>query len=317
MLWTLLSIDEEDYCTDCHRELDKLFRINGKSLSMHGDVLTKTAEESIHCKVCQRTVVEGQEYFIVSVPEDKLEELADLISADIGGCEHCEGNERAHFVHIFNDDPHDTSSRMSLDDALSGMSVSEYLYDKGVPEEHIERFAWLIKCGCGYGRENEHSSHNPDGGIFTLEDYLYTRKDIGNFWGFDVENFLSFAQQYGIDLSFEDMFNFREHLLAYPMLAYQHETGIKIYQALKALFEAGMFVTVPINTTMFRGRTRKKDMTRPYTQDELWAPPIGKPQHGRYNTIGVPVLYVTDSDTALPYEVHPSPDELIDVVEFQ
>jgi len=48
----------------------------------------------------------------------------------------------------------------------------------------------------------------------------------------------------------------------------------------------------------------------------MWAPPEGLPGHGRFNSIGVPVLYLTDKIEAVPYEVHPGHDQVLDVAEF-
>lgn len=49
----------------------------------------------------------------------------------------------------------------------------------------------------------------------------------------------------------------------------------------------------------------------------MWAPPVGKFNHGRYNAIGVPVLYLTDDIGAVSYEIHAADDEMIDIAEFK
>ncbi|MEK3705737.1 RES domain-containing protein [Paenibacillus sp. FSL R7-0198] len=70
-------------------------------------------------------------------------------------------------------------------------------------------------------------------------------------------------------------------------------------------------------SSLYRGRTRKKDSKEAYNKDGMWSPPAGKPQHGRFNAIGVPVLYVTNDSQAIPYEVNPSHEDVIDIAEFK
>jgi hypothetical protein len=120
-------------------------------------------EELLSCDNCSIKIVENEVYYYVNIEEELLEEVADIISKDIGGCEFCEGVERGVFVHSFNNDPFDKSSRIDFD-VVREMTVSDYLYDQGVPENFHELFARLIVCPCGYGRQSMHPKHNPTGG---------------------------------------------------------------------------------------------------------------------------------------------------------
>lgn len=300
----------EIFCQKCYRSLLELYNVQKLSITSVGE--ETTCEDPISCDVCNSEINEGSSYYLVY--ESNLIQVADIISKDIEGCEHCEGNERYGMVAAFNNDPFDPTSRM---ESPSGIRAYEFLYDQGVPEELISRFIPLIRCSCGYGGESMDPKNNPEGGLFDEDTEVYTRQDINDFWGIDVENFLEFAQQYGIDLTFDDFTSFRQHLIVYPLLAFQHPAGQKIFETIKMHYDKSDFVQLHIKTMLYRGRTRKKDSGKPYVDKEMWSPPEGLPQHGRFNTVGVSVLYVTDRLDGLPFEIHPSPDEYLDVAVFE
>lgn len=272
------------------------------------------AVETICCSCCNEEIKEGEDYYLFTVEDEIIDDIADRGGQYIGGCEHCEGEERWNLVNAYNNDPHDKSSRM---DAPGGISVSEYLYDREVPEELFPLLCSHIQCRCSYGRESGHSD-DPYGGIFELDDEIYTKRDIADYWGFQYEAFCEFTQQYEETIEVEALHEFRKHLSFYPMLALEHETGRAIYRTLKKHFEAKGY-TVLTNGVgkLYRGRTRKRDNEVKLTKEQMWAPPAGLPQHGRYNCVGVPVLYVTDHLEGIPYEIHPNHEDIIDVGEFQ
>lgn len=308
-------------CSSCGRVLYEFLKSKGYNVLQNGTMMQENcctdAEEQLTCDNCSIDILENDIYYVVNIEDELLAEVADIISEDIGGCEHCEGNERGYFVHKFNNDPFDRSSRIDFDDVRE-MNVSEYLYDQGVPEEFHELFARFIVCPCGYGRHPMHPKHNPNGGIFELHDDIYTKQGIAEFWGFDNLAFCKFAQNYGETFTVDDLLDFREFLIKYPMLAYKHPTGQAIYNVLLKHFEAKDYTILkPGHISFYRGRTRKKDSNGAYTKEQMWSPPLGEPHHGRFNTVGVPVLYVCDHLEAVPYEINPSHEDVVDIAEFE
>lgn len=303
------------FCNTCFDFLEEA----AKALDITSDDLGTEIElgESTICDICNSEVSQDGQAFLVS--QDILVYMANILSEDIAGCQYCEGGRRWSIVNAYNNDPFDKSSRMD-ESVTEGTSVSEYLQENGVPYELVQLFSELVVCRCGYGREEAHHRHNPDGGVFDADDDLFTQGSIDDFWGFegfDIPEFLEFTEQYGIDLSTDDFKDFRDHLIQYPMLGSEHETGKKILEALKEHFKENNYVALQTSTRLYRGRTRKRDSQGPYSVDGMWSPPSGLPQHGRFNTIGVPVLYVTDKLDGLPFEVHPASDDLLDVAEFE
>lgn len=309
--------DNTCLCSNCHDHLHELFEAKGFNLEAVASVEYKeheADEQTLQCDNCNAEIEIGEDYHIITMAQSTLEDVADILSEDIAGCFQCEGDELARFAHSFNKDPYDSESRIELS---LGTEVSEYLSSRDVPDEFIDLFSKLIVCQkCGYGGEPRHHSDNPDGGVFEQYDEIYTKRDIANFWGYEYAEFMEFARKYGFDLSHEHLIDFQDHLMAYPMLGYLHPTGQLVYNLLKNHFDNKDYCVLNQKTKLFRGRTRKKDTSRPYKKNELWSPPEGNSSHGRFNTVGVPVLYVSDCLDGIPYEVPPAHDELLDIIEY-
>ncbi|WP_138752790.1 RES domain-containing protein [Paenibacillus sinopodophylli] len=300
------------FCPECYDYLKEA--ANDIKFPLEALGMDMVHDDSVDCDICNSEILQEAESYLV--PEHVLENMGDTLSEDIGGCQHCEGDRRSAMVNAYNNDPFDRTSRMD-ESITTGTSVSYHLQENGVPFELVDLFAKLIVCRCGYGRDRYSHKHNPDGGIFEPEDDIFTQSSIADFWGFDIPEFLEFTEQYGIDLSTDDFIDFRDHLIHYPMLGTEHETGKKILEALRIHFDQNKYVPLCASSILFRGRTRKKDSQKPYSVDGMWSPPPGLPQHGRFNTIGVPVLYVTNKLDGLPFEVHPASDDLLDIAEFE
>jgi hypothetical protein len=49
----------------------------------------------------------------------------------------------------------------------------------------------------------------------------------------------------------------------------------------------------------------------------MWSPPEGEAKHGRYNSVGVSTLYCCDKIEGIPEELHPLPDEAIDIARIR
>jgi hypothetical protein len=182
-----------------------------------------------------------------------------------------------------------------------------------VPDVLVPIFVRLIKCRCGYGRHAS-DGNNPNAGIFDEQDDLYTNQEVENMFGFEVEAFSEIAEKYEESISEKDLFDFRDVIRTQPMLAFRKKTGAAIYNVLKKHYDAGGYDLLKASEVkLFRGRTRAVDSSKAYTVEELWTAPLGKSSHGRYNFIGVPVLYVTNQERVIPYEINPSNDQLIDI----
>nr|WP_278046245.1 RES family NAD+ phosphorylase [Clostridium beijerinckii] len=100
------------------------------------------------------------------------------------------------------------------------------------------------------------------------------------------------------------------------MLGFKHDTGKKIYDLLNNIYNNIECEILNSESILYRGRTRKED--RPAFKDnEMWNPPDGITSHGRYNQIGISVLYCSTKQKVLPYEIHAGLDDIVEIVKFK
>lgn len=315
-IFAITELNDTTLCYNCGELVIDFAKKHGHDLISDQEdcnEIKHTDIDSLACDCCKCEIKQKDNYFMLTMEEDVLINIADQIGKDIAGCTNCEGDERSHLVHLYNSDPFDTSSRM---DQPEGISVGEYLYDQGVPDELHDLMCNYIQCPCGHGRDSwDHDNMN--GGTFEMYEDIYTKSDVATFWGYDYEEFCAFSEQYGETIEIEALREFKVYLSKYPMMAFRHEVGQAIYRTLEKHFEAkGYSILTQRVGILYRGRTRKRDTGVVLTKEQMWSPPPGLPQHGRYNCVGVPVLYVCDSLEAIPHEIHPTHEDVIDVGEF-
>ncbi|RIE05110.1 RES domain-containing protein [Cohnella faecalis] len=85
-----------------------------------------------------------------------------------------------------------------------------------------------------------------------------------------------------------------------------------MFAAIQRQFEEGSYYSLAAGSELFRGRARNKDGAE-FSAHDFWAPPDGAASHGRYNSIGVSVLYCCSDKQSVPYEIHPSHEQAIDI----
>lgn len=291
----LTDLGDRAVCTSCAEGILNFFEEVWKPITLYERFVqnhTATTAGEACCAICNHQMSENEEFYRLSVEEQFLIPIADKLSEDIGGCEHCNGNEDSYH------------------------QAGEYLSVNGVPDSLIPLFLSLLKCPCGFGRNHagRKDSHRE---VFTKYCSLYTKQEVDSLYRFDAKEFSEFAEQYGERISAEDLEGFRQILRTNPMLAYHHSTGIAIYNVLKEHFDHGHVRIISAGQMdLYRGRTRPTDSENPFSIRDLWTAPTGKSSHGRYNFIGVPVLYLADSKNAIPYEINPAHDQLIDIATF-
>ncbi|NGY80214.1 RES domain-containing protein (plasmid) [Bacillus megaterium] len=55
----------------------------------------------------------------------------------------------------------------------------------------------------------------------------------------------------------------------------------------------------------------------PFIAEELWNPPIGFPQQGRFNPPGVTNLYLASEREVVLKEISPQKNDIVDIAEFE
>ncbi|WP_218781275.1 hypothetical protein [Bacillus sp. EB106-08-02-XG196] len=183
-----------------------------------------------------------------------MSEVGELISSEIKGCFNYEGQEMDHYIYAFNKGE-DADEQISKN---VGMSVEEFLYDNGIPEELHQEMTKLLQCQkWRYGKEEAHPKHNPDGGIFELDDEVYSQAEIDHFWGLGYEWFSEFSELYDTQLSKSDLADFRDYLIKFPILAFNNLVGQKIYMVLKSHYKEKDFITLIKNNSFIEVEREK------------------------------------------------------------
>jgi len=316
------TLEDTTLCEKCLEIVLDFFRSNDFDPLIKSEESFEEINESnndLSCDCCKVKISIDQSYGIITINDDVIETIISNLGEDVGGCEYCEGNERGYLVNAYNNDPFDTSSRMEHPEG--NMSVGEYLSWKGVPDELTKMMSSYFSCpSCGRGGKT--IRFDPDQGTFNEWTDLYTKDEVNRFWGsgddFNYYSFSQFLKNCGEIVFQDDFVEFKDHLSMHPMLGYLHPTGKAIYNALKTHFHRQEYSTIATGKgSLYRGRCRAIDSSRKYKPSEMWSPPEGLPGHGRFNSIGVPVLYVTDRVDAIPYEIHPNHENVVDIAKIK
>ncbi|MDR0557269.1 MAG: RES domain-containing protein, partial [Treponema sp.] len=108
----------------------------------------------------------------------------------------------------------------------------------------------------------------------------------------------------------EEVTEFISFISQYPYLAYHHKTGQQILTELENL--ASNVLEEISDVVLYRGRLWTDKQGMDYTTSEMWQPPFGIPEMGRFNPVGASYLYLSDSeqtavselkDTGRPYSI--------------
>jgi hypothetical protein len=275
--------------------------------------------EKLICDHCGE-LLETKDYYFDSAEDmedfegNTIEAIAEILSTDIEFCSYCDGQQLEDYVNAINGELDADETERDYD----GIDAHNFLSSYEIPDKYCEAILGKLKCSsCGHGGDIYHPKHNPDGGPFSVEDRFYTKEEIEHFYGVDYDSFSFLGESYDIELCKNDFISFQEYLYESPLLAYRHGTGSKIFDLLNHIYNDNHAVvfTIPSGTTIYRGRTRKKDAIK-FSREKLWNPPAGESSHGRYNLVGISVLYCCENIEGIPYEIHPIHDEIVDIGEF-
>ncbi|MBS4539652.1 HNH endonuclease [Clostridium sp. D2Q-11] len=195
---------------------------------------------------------------------------------------------------------------------------------RGKELPYIREKLLLKKSGCdicGFQPKNKQilelhqvKSHEKSD-VYNTGDYLLVCPNCHKKIHIDTEGLNRLGDEFDIEFKENEVEDFIEHIYYNPMVAYKHIIGEKIYNLLKKCYKKNYFETVQPSMKLYRGRKRKK-YERQYSKKQLWSPPSGLASHGRYNSVGVSVLYCSDLKDSIPYEIHPQVGDIIDIGEF-
>ncbi|GED33506.1 RES family NAD+ phosphorylase [Brevibacillus centrosporus] len=244
--------------------------------------------EDLKCPACEEPLELGDALYIrEDVARTIATELAEFISEGIGECENCDSGMITY--------------TQRHGDSFDLLTVVDLQAEYDVPDDLWDLTSERIRCSCGH----ELYSDSP----FTTKD------EVARWSGEDQEVAQFMIETFGI--STKEAQRFIKHLMRYPMIGMEHEVGKKILETIRSRKMDGIMVIDQLQTF---SRSRKRNLIQrhvPFIDSELWAPPEGVPVHGRYNPIGVPVLYLGDSIKTCLAETHVKSGEVAEVATFQ
>ncbi|MFD2924483.1 RES domain-containing protein [Halobacillus naozhouensis] len=268
------------------------------------------------CDLCDSDF-EIEEYFADSIADYEqfidicAETIGEFLSTKVEKCNKCSDGE---IIESF----HWAMNKEDGTDNYTGTTFYDFIGDYGISDFSLkETILQYIQCSsCGYGADFD----KDDFRIFDINDKVLSEHEISEFfgdeYGLDFTQLNSISNNYGIELSKSEVEDFINKISENPMLAYQYETGVKLYNLFKKIFYNDKVFILESGTKIFRGRNRKKDEDK-LSNTQLWSPPIGNAGHGRYNLIGIPVLYCSNITEGIPYELNPLNNDYIDIGTFQ
>ncbi|OEH53937.1 hypothetical protein AQ616_15805 [Oceanobacillus sp. E9] len=243
-------------------------------------------EELKICPVCEESLSEN-DYVVddeVSFIEDSLKFLAQKINLQICECQYCNSTIIPY--------------EQGYGDAQSLSTVNELVDSYCIPTHLIPKIYEYISCNCG-------NSPSPD-------DPYVSKEELDEWYG-EKKKFIINT----FNISGEDTIDFIDFLEEYPMLGLLHNVGKEIFEQIKNNTIPGV-VTINPGDIYYRGRTRNRlQRVVPFVEEELWNPPVGVPNQGRFNPHGVSNLYLGDKESTILSEISPSNNDIVDIAEFE
>jgi len=196
--------------------------------------------------------------------------LAEIISSrlneEIQECQWCNSD-----IIVFEQKHGDP---FKLNTVYSLLDENEISDDLG---ELYEEVASRISCKCGQQLDL---------------DYPYVTREELDYWYGDRDTELIMKT---FDIHEYAARKFIEYIYKYPMLGLNSLVGKEIYTKINSQGVDGM-TSLESGTVLYRARKRNTvERHVPFVTTELWAPPPGIPGHGRFNPVGVQVLYLCDT----------------------
>lgn len=98
---SIVDLDNVTLCSHCGELVTEFTKEHGHDLIESQDdcsELTHDGVESLYCDACNHEMQEDDTYYMLTVSGDILNDIADRLGEQIGGCEYCEGEERGHII---------------------------------------------------------------------------------------------------------------------------------------------------------------------------------------------------------------------------
>ena len=281
----------------------------GNFLEKLFDELSLKQEVESICRNCGNKISKSESYF----DDDELMErlyhfIGEQLTSKIEGCQFCAQpseifTSMRHGGHF---DEEDDVEGM-IDDLDTSIKVGEFIYDQfGLDSiDEIVKSMYCPKCGFGSGPNYDEKTYYS---FFDDFSEIYTQESLDEFderfYG-EIEEIEKEVSLLANELTMEELVDLKDEYIQNKFYVSQNKAFLKLEQVIKSLYENGGYYPLASGRTIFRTRTMDLgyEISKLPSDDKLWEPPYGVSGHGRYNDIGVSVLYCANNLDVLREEV--------------
>ncbi len=281
----------------------------GNFLEKLFDELSLKQEVESICRNCGNKISKSESYF----DDDELMErlyhfIGEQLTSKIEGCQFCSvpAERKAEIRHGGLLEKEDDVEGM-IDDLDTSIEVGEFIYDQfGLDSiDEIVKSMYCPKCCFGSGPNyDEKTNHS----FFDDFSEIYTQESLDEFderfYG-EIEEIEKEVSLLANELTMEELVDLKDEYIQNKLYVSQNKAFLKLEQVIKSLYENGGYYPLASGRTIFRTRTMDLgyQISKLPSDDKLWEPPYGVSGHGRYNDIGVSVLYCANNLDVLREEV--------------
>lgn len=281
----------------------------GNFLEKLFDELSLKQEVESICRNCGNKISKSESYF----DDDELMErlyhfIGEQLTSKIEGCQFCSvpAERKAEIRHGGLLEKEDDVEGM-IDDLDTSIEVGKFIYDQfGLDSiDEIVKSMYCPKCCFGSGPNyDEKTNHS----FFDDFSEIYTQESLDEFderfYG-EIEEIEKEVSLLANELTMEELVDLKDEYIQNKLYVSQNKAFLKLEQVIKSLYENGGYYPLASGRTIFRTRTMDLgyQISKLPSDDKLWEPPYGVSGHGRYNDIGVSVLYCANNLDVLREEV--------------
>ena len=273
----------------------------------------ETADKDFKCKECGNKVVKGESYV---VNDDEFLEIvfrymAEQIMANIACCSECDEGENIQALYpsirsIFSDkddDPEAIFASYNTASTIEEVMSCVFAGREVLWEPYYDEIVQYVQCpNCNNGSGANYDD-KIDYGSFDRYTEVYTQEDIDRFnhvfYGDELEEVKIELSELAQKFSFEELVALKNEYLRNQTYAARNPLFYRLEEFIKGLLTQKKYYVLSKNGLMFRTRTFLTDLTK----EELWEPPYADARHGRYNDIGVSMLYCANNREVLKKEI--------------
>lgn len=279
------------------------------------ETCAEIADEDFECTECGSQVINGESYI---EDDDEVSEIifrymADQVMNEIDCCEQCGGGADIQELYPSikscfydeDDDPNaifeDMNTASTIEDIMNDVfSNRGELWEPFY--ENIVEFVECPKCDNGSG---ENYDDKMDYGTFDLYTEVYTKYDIDRFnhefYGDELEEIKVEISELAKKFSLNELVDLKNDYIQNRMYVARNPLFDKLAKFIQALLIQEKWYVLSENRIIFR--TRTSPISKPLLKEELWEPPYGVASHGRYNDIGVSMLYCANNKDVIKKEI--------------